>query len=409
MHRTFRLAYNQGVASYKSGKLEEAEEAFRHARDLSPHHLGALYNHACVLAMLGNRDTAMEMLSRVVAMGLDPGIRDDHDLESLRDLKEFEDLLSELRSRQIPVNSSTLAFSLTERDFIPEGIAYDPTSNAFFVGSVRKRKIVRVSSRGESQEFARDSRKALWSCMGLAVDQDRRLLWVAHASMPQMVGYAPEENGKSGLFAFDIDQETLERTIVLPSHEAAHSLNDLVVLNNGDVYVSDAVYHAIYRLSSGEDELELFLPAGSIESPQGLAVSPDNQMLFVASYPHGVYGVDLRTRAFSPLDSPDTISVTGIDGLVFYENSLLAIQNGVRPDRIVRYYLSEDRSSIRAASVLEMYNPMFDEPTLGGVAGRSFFFIANSQWGRFDKNGQLPPLDKLNAPRILEIRLENPH
>ena len=32
----------------------------------------------------------------------------------------------------------------------------------------------------------------------------------------------------------------------------------------------------------------------------------------------------------------------------------------------------------------------FDEPNLGTVVGDEFYFIANSHWNRFDRDGNLP-------------------
>ncbi|HRI72498.1 MAG TPA: hypothetical protein PK156_50025 [Polyangium sp.] len=52
-----------------------------------------------------------------------------------------------------------------------------------------------------------------------------------------------------------------------------------------------------------------------------------------------------------------------------------------------------------------MNQPPFDEPTLGVVVGRDFFYVANSQWGHFTK-GVLDPVDKLKEPVILKMALE---
>ena len=41
---------------------------------------------------------------------------------------------------------SELAFRIPERDLFPEGIAYDPVSDTFFLGSVRKRKNIAAYS-----------------------------------------------------------------------------------------------------------------------------------------------------------------------------------------------------------------------------------------------------------------------
>lgn len=84
---------------------------------------------------------------------------------------------------------------------------------------------------------------------------------------------------------------------------------------------------------------------------------------------------------------------------------LIVIQNGVNPHRVARLTLSEDGSRVTRAEILEMNNALFDEPTLGVVAGGWFHYVANSQWGRFDKHGTLFPMDRLAEPVILKMKL----
>jgi hypothetical protein len=45
----------------------------------------------------------------------------------------------------------------------------------------------------------------------------------------------------------------------------------------------------------------------------------------------------------------------------------------------VRLALSPDGTALQGATVLEMNNPLFLEPTLGVVVKQDFFYVANSQ------------------------------
>jgi hypothetical protein len=54
---------------------------------------------------------------------------------------------------------------------------------------------------------------------------------------------------------------------------------------------------------------------------------------------------------------------------------------------------------------LEAANPAFQEPTLGVVVEDTFYFVANSQWNRFDDQGHLPPAQQLQEPLILALPL----
>ena len=100
---------------------------------------------------------------------------------------------------------------------------------------------------------------------------------------------------------------------------------------------------------------------------------------------------------------PRTISDYGIDGLYRYRDKLIAIQNGIQPHRVVAFALSDDGLAIDSADVLAMNLPEFDEPTLGTVVGDDFYFVANSHWNRFDRDGNLP--DGLAGPVVMRLSL----
>ena len=81
------------------------------------------------------------------------------------------------------------------------------------------------------------------------------------------------------------------------------------------------------------------------------------------------------------------------------------MQNGIKPNRVVRLTFANDWRAIEKLEVLEANNPVFDEPTLGVVVGNKFYFIANSQWAAIDEDGQLAPDEKLRDPIILRLNL----
>ena len=98
-----------------------------------------------------------------------------------------------------------------------------------------------------------------------------------------------------------------------------------------------------------------------------------------------------------------TVNLFGIDGLYRYGNELIAIQNGIQPNRVAAFTLAEDGLSVTSARVLARNLPEFDEPTLGVIAGVEFLFVANSHWNRFDRAGNLP--EGLEGPSILRLSL----
>ena len=219
-----------------------------------------------------------------------------------------------------------------------------------------------------------------------------------------MAGYIPADSGRSGIYAFDLASGRLKSRYLLPGSAPGHLLGDLVVAPNGDVYATDSQDPAIWRVRKGSDRVEEFLRHPLFRSLQGPAFHPSGRTLYVADYSHGVLAVDLNTREVTALPAPPGTTSLGIDGLVWYDGGLIGVQNGVTPARIVRLALDQGGRRITAIDLLDRH-PIATEPTIGTVWGKSFFYVANSQWDEYDDAGQLKPGVRLERPRILEIKL----
>lgn len=161
----------------------------------------------------------------------------------------------------------------------------------------------------------------------------------------------------------------------------------------------------LYFLPNGGKSFETYVPVGKFAAPQGIALTRDPKSLFVADYSRGLAHIDRATHEVTWLNPPSDATLVGIDGLTMVGDDLIAIQNGVRPHRVIRLGVDVLAKTVRKATILQMNHAHFDEPTLGVVVGKEFFYVANSQWGHFNK-GQLDSLDKLNAPVILKLKLD---
>jgi len=128
--------------------------------------------------------------------------------------------------------------------------------------------------------------------------------------------------------------------------------------------------------------------------------------LFIADYAHGIARVDRVTHRVAMLPVPPGVFLTGLDALVLYRGELIATQNGITPHRLIRVRINSDGDRVTAVETLEMNLPPYREPTLGTLVGAHFFYIANSPWDSFDKNGVLAPMERLRGPMILRAPLE---
>ena len=125
----------------------------------------------------------------------------------------------------------------------------------------------------------------------------------------------------------------------------------------------------------------------------------------MADYSRGLFVIEPESRRIRPLPHPDDVAVTGIDGLYFHEGSLVGIQNGVRPNRVVRFRLDPSLERITGGEVLEANHPRFDDPTLGVIAAGALFCIANSQWHQFSPQADEGAEEHRSAPIILRLPL----
>jgi len=101
------------------------------------------------------------------------------------------------------------------------------------------------------------------------------------------------------------------------------------------------------------------------------------------------------------------VTLKGIDGLVYDDHALIAIQNGTNPLRVSRYILNPEQNQITQFEIIDRKHPAFNEPTLGVVAGRTFYYIANSQWNGYDLHHEIKPDSLLQDIVILKSKLRN--
>jgi len=400
-----RAAYQEAVHAYESHDFPAFLLHAREAERLRPAHGGMVYGLACAYALTGDTVAALTTLWRFAALGHTADLDADADLTSLRALPAFDSLRHAMRRNAAPVIHSTPAFTLAERDLLTEGIAYDPGTRSFFIGSVRRGKILRVDERGRISEFVPPGLAGFWAPLGMRVDATRRVLWVSAAAVPQTVGYDSADVGRSGLFRFDLASGALTGRFLLPPDGQLHTLGDVTIARNGDVYSTDSRQPGVYRVRAGSDSMEQLVASPLLLAAQGLALDAHERSLYVADYSRGILRIDLTTRAVRLLETADDVLALGIDGLYLVDGSLIGIQNGVAPDRVVRLRLDASGNRVERAEVLERARPDYAEPTLGVVVGRDLYYVAASQWERFRDDGTIEAPETLRPPLVLRLRL----
>ena len=84
---------------------------------------------------------------------------------------------------------------------------------------------------------------------------------------------------------------------------------------------------------------------------------------------------------------------------------MLAIHNGVKPYKVVQYFLDESGLFIDMERIINRGGESLGEPTLGQVKDGYFYYLANSPWAAYDANKNLLP-EKVSPIEIRRIKLD---
>lgn len=387
------------IAAYQAQDFETMQSAARKALLARPNYPGALFNLAYAQMLGGESAGALDTLNSLADMAVDFGVAATDEFAPLKTHDDWPAYQERVKQIGKPVGEATVAFNVVARNFIPEGIAIDDEGR-LLLGSIRYGRVLRAGKEIELLSDARDA--GHWSVFGMRLDGAGGL-WFASAGVPQFILAEDDQPSRSGLFRLNLATNKIDQHALLPAAEDSQVLGDLIIANDDTIYTTDSLTGQLYHYSVSDKEFSVVVDSGAFVSPQGLALDASGNHLFVADYVGGLYRVRLADGRVERVTSPDAISTYGIDGLYRHGSELIAIQNGIRPHRVVAMALSDDGLSITGSRTLARNLPEFDEPTLGTVVGDSFYFVANSHWNSFDRNNNLP--DGLSNPIILKLPL----
>jgi sugar lactone lactonase YvrE len=311
----------------------------------------------------------------------------------------FQTVRSKLEARLPRLDFAPTAFALDDRKLVPEGIAHDPHSRRFYVGSIAQHKVVQVEPDGGVSEFAGAAAK-LDSVLGLALDTPRRVLYVVSTSALTRAG---EKDRRNAVVAFDVDSHRLMQRYDVP---AAQQLNDVAVAPGGRVFASDSASGAIYEIAvKGPGPTRELVPPGRIRGSNGLAASPDAKRLYVA-HSTGLALVDLATGEVRRIANETRENVAAIDGLYEFQGQLIGVENTTNPGRVVLITLSREGTAVtRVQTLLSHHHSALDEPTTGAIGRDGFYLLAATGVAHFNRDGVIERLETMPYPTVVRIPL----
>lgn len=379
-----------------------AYESLIKAHTFHPYHQGILYQLGVMSALTGKAEESIPYLRK--ALYINAGYKlDIPELSAVKDRADFQQLKVLQTELQKVVANADTAFVLKDRSLHAESLAIDSKTGTAYIGSVRKKKIVAVDSKGNTRDFVATGQHGITAVLGLRIDAQGKFLWACSSPMEETEGY--DSLAPSRVFKFELTSGKLIAQFEPPA-PAGHIFGDLTIGPQGQVLVSDSRTNEIYAVNESTKKLDRFFIDAGLWNIQGLSFSDDGRYLFVSDYIKGPYRLELSSRKLFKVTSQVENSLKGIDGLLFYQGTLLALQNGTTPFRVMRFKLNNTKGTIVSAEILDQGRPELNEPTQGTVVGNDFYYVANSQWGGYDKDHQPKPDSELQEIVIMKFRLK---
>lgn len=281
---------------------------------------------------------------------------------------------------KVQVASSTLKFSIPEIGLFPEGITYDPVTRSFFLSSLKQLQVLQIFEDGGYADFVPSGFEGLMATTGMKVDAERRILWVCTGKISALDDME-ELPDQTGIFKFNIDDNTFIRKWMIDKSHESELFNDLALAENGDVYVTTFATGKVYKISSETDEMELFFQMDEGIWNNGIDFDDDEKYLFISGN-DGIYRLSLETKEIIEIAPPKREFIGNADGLYFYKNTLVALQSykkrGKPSVRIAQSFLNDDLTAVLYIVVLEQDNLNFVTPTTGTIVDGKLIYIATS-------------------------------
>ena len=371
----------------KGGDLERLSWTLKRLDALQPQSGNVKLSLATTYALMDKKSECYDLLMAMQKQGYGYDLSDNPNFSKVTGTGVWKYVVDGLKANLKPFGEGKVAYTLPAGDTLYESLAYDSVRKRMLVGSVRDGTIQIIGKDGKLESFITpDASNGLWSVYAMAADPEGDALYVASTASVYFKNFAKDDFGKAGIFKFKLSSGKLVEKYLLQPDPNPRTLSSIAVGKNGLVFAADGVRNVIYRLDGGA--LKVTVENPKLTSIRGLAINGDGSTLYFADYTMGVLGVDLSAgKGFDLRYDMASLVLGGIDGLFWYDGTLVAIQNQMSPHRVMRLTLGKDGRSIVKVMPLDVANPAFSLPTYGAIEGDGLYFVANSQKNRYGTYG----------------------
>ncbi len=404
--QTYVDHYNAGIAHFNKAEYKDFVEALSKADSLRPNHPTITYNLAIGYAKLNNFEKAFEVLKKRMGYSAGEAFLEDEEFLGLRASEYFTQLERYYLEQNEIHEKSNIAFQIDKKGFHPEGMEYDEESERFYITDIHQGLIVSFSKDGNEKEVVSNLfEQGFWGLFGIKADKiDKSIFWVTSSAVPEFKYYQESDKGRSVLLKINKKSGKVLRSYEVSGGQP-HLFGDLIVTDNGDVYVTDSIQPHIYKLNRTTDKFDLFISNDLLWNLQGIAISKDNSHLIISDYILGLLHVNINRKTIKPLIGDINHKTRGTDGIYLIDERLFLIQNGTSPIRVSYLNLNNDGSATnKEVHIVDQNVNEMTDPTLGVVIESEFYFIGNSPW-QYYKN-EKPLYEKWPLLNIYKLMID---
>lgn len=381
--------------AYQAQAWPALNDALDAAQSARPYSLYVYRNRILARMLAGRENEALMLAAKAAERGLVLDLSGHPAFDELAALDGFESVSARMLANAEPLGAGAAMIEFPETGLLPEAIAFD-RKGTLYIGGVRNGAIMKERRDGENLAPVATAPGGVFD-----LEIRGRKVW---AAVNNRLAYKDADAAAPFAAIMIFDAKTGDTLSDIRIGEDGAMLGDLEVAKDGTAYASDSLTPRIYRLGPGGGAPKLFAEDPRFVNLQGIALDEKNRRLFVADYLAGLFIVDLETGAVSHIDNQADAHLGGIDGLYYHDDALIGIQNGTSPQRVVRIALDGAGAAV-SLEVLHQNLDGWNEPTHGAMLGKTFHYIATSNWPSYGDDGALKDEPAPKPLRIMSLPL----
>lgn len=374
--------------AFQAGDYQRMELALQRAVELRPFLAHLRLELAKSLALQDKKTEAFTALLALQKQGLSFDIADDEAFTNLRGLGVFDYIQKNMDTFRQPYGQPQTVTDLPAEYSLVEAMAYDAESQRTFFADARQGRIFVADSEGEVSVFAESTkREPLFSIFDLELDAQRGVLW----ALSTVSSYLENPDGRFAgrTFVVRYDLASGKRTGTFRTREKTRLIDMAVSPRNGTLFAVNGATPTIWmlpadRLDKSSESLEVLLNLAGLGAIRTITIDDAGETLYFSEYERGLFGHKLRENRSFTLHMGDQLNTAGIDSMGWYDDSLVLLQNGYSPHRVLRLKLGNEGMSARHAQSILSNLDSFLAPTTMEVVDDQVLVITNSHRNLFD-------------------------